>query len=265
MAKRKKLKPMNDEEILGYVNNWISDAVDYDASELSQQRADALSYYFGEPLGNEQPGKSRVVSRDVQETIDWIMPSLMKVFTSGDSVVQFQPQNEDDVPQAEQETEYVNWLFMRKNPGFTIMHDWFQDALMMKTGITKVHVEENEYPKFDYFTGLDEETVMEIVSEPDVEVLGRTDNGDGTYDIKIKSVKKCRNIKVCNVPPEEFMIDRDARSLDDAQFVGHRPSVTKSQLRLMGVPEDVLEGIQYDSYDRTDSAQIGRASCRERV
>lgn len=255
MAKRKqKIKPMTDEEVLGYVTNWITDAIDYDASELSQQRANALSYYFGEPLGNEQAGKSKVVSRDVQETIDWIMPSLMKVFTSGDAVVQFQPQNADDVAQAEQETEYVNWIFLRKNPGFTIMHDWFQDALMMKNGVTKVYVEENDNPVFDYFTGLDEETVLEILSEPDVELLARTDNGDGTFDIKIKSINTRREIKVCNIPPEEFMIDRDAKSLDDAQFVGHRPSVTKSDLRSMGVPEEVLETIQFDTYDRTDSS-----------
>lgn len=252
--KQKKLKPMDDDTVLGYVNNWISDAIDYDASELSQQRAGALSYYFGNALGNERQGKSRVVSRDVQETVDWIMPSLMKVFTSGDSVVQFQPQTEEDVPQAEQETEYVNWLFLRKNHGFTIMHDWFQDALLMKTGIVKVHVENDEYPCFDYFTGLDEDTVLEIISEPNTEILAQTDNGDGTFDIKIKTTKTKRNIKVTNVPPEEFLIDRDAKCLDDAQFVGHRPSATKSELRAMGVPEDILEEIQYDSFDRTDSS-----------
>ena len=254
MAKKNKIKPMNDEEVLGYVNNWLNDAIDYDASELSQQRANALSYYFGEPFGNERAGRSQVVTRDVQETIDWIMPSLMKVFTSGDSVVQFVPQNEDDVPQAEQETEYVNWVFQRKNPGFTIMHDWFQDALMMKTGIVKVYVEDVEKPKFEYYSGIDEEMVLEIVSDPDTELLARTDRGDGTFDIKIKSVCKTRQIKVVNVPPEEFVIDRDAKSLEDAQFTGHRPSKTKSELRLMGVPEDVLDTIQYDTYDRTDSS-----------
>lgn len=253
MAK-KKIKPMSEEEVLGYVNNWINDAVDYDASELSQQRANGLSYYLGEPLGNEQEGKSKVVSRDVQETVDWIMPSLMKVFTSGDSVVQFTAQNEDDVPQAEQETEYVNWLFLRKNPGFTILHDWFQDALIMKTGIVKVQVEEQDHPKFDYFTGLDEETMLEVIAEDDVEVLAQTVHPNGTYDLRLKTTDRRREIKVVNVPPEEFIIQRDAKCIEDSQFCGHRPVVTKSDLRLMGVPENILDGIQYDSFDRTDSS-----------
>lgn len=253
-AKRNKIKAMSEDEVLGFVNNWIEDAIDYDSSELSQQRANGLSYYLGEPLGNEQPGKSKVVSRDVQETVDWMMPSLMKVFTSGDSVVQFTAQNENDVPQAEQETEYVNWLFLRKNPGFTILHDWFQDALIMKTGIVKVVVEDKETPEFDFFSGLDEETLMEVLSDDAVELLAQTAHPDGTFDIKIKTNKVKREIKVVNVPPEEFIIERNAKSIDDSQFCGHRPQVTKSDLRAMGVPEDVLDEIQYDTYDRTDSS-----------
>ena len=256
MAKKKgnKIKPMTQEEVVAYVQGFITDSVEFDNTELSEQRANSLSYYLGAPLGNEQEGKSQVVSRDVQETVDWIMPSLMKVFTSGDSVVQFQPQNEDDVPQAEQETEYINWVFNRKNPGFTIMHDWFQDALMMKNGIVKVYMEEEEYPKYDYFTGLTEDIILDIVSDPDVQVIQKSDNGDGTFDIKINTTCKKRHLKVCNIPPEEFIISRKAKSIDDALFVGHRPQVTKSELREMGVPEDVIAELQYDTYDAVTSA-----------
>ena len=256
MARKKasRIAPLDDDQVLTYCDQLISDAVDYDISEISQQRANALSYYFGDPLGNEQEGKSQVVSRDVQETVDWIMPSLMKIYTSGDSVVQFQPQTAEDVPQAEQETEYVNYLFMRRNDGFTIMHDWFQDALMMKNGVVKVYVDEDHQDQFDYFTGLDEDMITEILADPKVELLAQTDNGDGTYDIKIKTENTRREIKVCNVPPEEFIIDREAKSLKDAAIVGHRPSVTRSDLKEMGVPDSKLDELQYDTYDRTDSS-----------
>jgi hypothetical protein len=256
MAKKKgaKLKPMQEEEVVQYIQTLITDSVEFDNSELSEQRANSLAYYLGSPLGNEQEGKSQVVSRDVQETVDWIMPSLMKVFTSGDSVVQFQPQNEEDVAQAEQETEYINWVFTRKNPGFTIMHDWFQDALMMKNGIVKVYMEGENQPKFDYFTGITEDILLDIISDPQVEVLQQTSNGDGTFDIKVSTTDTKRHLKVCNVPPEEFIISRKAKSIEDALFCGHRPQITKSELREMGVPEDVIEGLQYDSYDMVSSA-----------
>ncbi|MEY4707482.1 MAG: hypothetical protein RJB58_1205, partial [Pseudomonadota bacterium] len=53
---------------------------------VSSDRAKALKYYRGEPLGIEVAGRSQVVSRDVQETVDGLMPSLIKVFASGPPV-----------------------------------------------------------------------------------------------------------------------------------------------------------------------------------
>ena len=254
MAKKKKIVPMTDDEVVGQLNNWLSDALDYNNTELSQQRADALDYYLGRPFGNEQEGKSQVVTRDIAETVDWIMPSLLKVFTAGKTVVQYEPQNADDVPLAEQETEYVNYLFMRRNPGFKIMHDWFQDALLMKNGVVKVYVEDVQIPTFDYYTGLDPEIVLEIISEPDVELIAETQNPDGTVDIKVRKTKTKREIKVCAVPPEEFLIDRDAKSLEDAQFTAHRTRVTRTWLKAYGVPDDILDNLEYDTYDQTASS-----------
>jgi hypothetical protein len=253
MAKRK-LTPMDDAEIYSHVDHWLQDSISYSQSELSQQRADSLKYYFGEPFGNEVRGKSQVVTRDVQETIDWIMPSLMKVFHSGGQVVKYNPSTIEDVPAAEQETEYVNYLFNRKNEGFKIMYDWFQNALMFKNGVVKVYCEEDNQPKYDYYDGIDEDTLQEIASEPDVEILAQTDNGDGTYAIKLRKDCKKRNIKICAIPPEQFLIDRDAPDLESARFCAHREEKTMSWLREQGVGEDVLDTIQFDDWEFSDSS-----------
>lgn len=254
MAKRRKINPMSRETLEAHVKNWLDEALDYNASELSDNRANSLKYYFGEPFGNERVGKSRVVSRDIQETVDWIMPSLMKVFTNGDSVVQYDPQGDDDIEQAEQETEYINYIFNRKNKGFIVLHDWFQDALMMKTGIVKVWVEDVDRPEFDYFTGLTEEQVLDILEDPKVELLARTDREDGFIDVKVVTMNTRRDIKVAAVPPEEFLIERDARCLEEARFCAHRTRMTISDLRGMGVPEDVLDELPFDEFDHTDSS-----------
>lgn len=252
MAK-KKFKPMDQETIFSHVSQWLTDAYDFNNTELAHQRSEALRYYMGEPLGNEKRGKSQVVTRDVAETIDWIMPSLMKVFHSGGQVVKYNPETAADVPMAEQETEYINYLFNRKNDGFKIMHDWFQDALMMKTGIAKVYVEDVPHPTFDFFTGLTEDQAAEIIAEPSVELLARTVNDDGTWDIKIRKDDNKREIKVCVVPPEQFIIDRRATSIDDAQFVAHREEKTISDLRAMGVSEEILETLPFDEWEFADS------------
>lgn len=252
-SKAKKIEPMDQETVFSHVDHWIQDSLSYNMTELSNQRAQAMKYYFGEPFGNEKKGKSRVVTRDVQETIDWIMPSLMKVFFSGGQVVKFNPSTVEDVPLADQETEYVNYLFSRKNEGFKIAYDWFQDALMMKTGIVKVFVEEENCPKFDYFDGLTEDGVTEIISDPEVSLLAQTNNGDGTYAIKIRKDSIKKNIRLCCIPPEQFLIDRDATGLEDSQFTAHREEKTVSWLRENGVPESVIDELPFDEWEYSDS------------
>lgn len=252
-AKKRKLTPMDDSEVMSYVSRWLNDSLSYNQSELSQQRAESLKYYLGEPFGNERKGKSSVVTRDVQETVDWIMPSLMKVFHSGGQVVRYNPDTLADVPLAEQETEYVNYLFNRKNEGFKIMYDWFQDALLYKNGVVKVYCEEDNIPKFDYFCGLTEEIVQEVIAEPDTELLAITNNPDGTFDIKVRKDCKKKNIKVCVIPPEQFLIDRDAEDIQCARFLAHREEKTLSWLRSIGVPEEIIDDLPYDEWEYADS------------
>lgn len=100
--------------------------------ELSNDRAQAMDHYLGRPYGNEVEGRSSVVMRDVADTIEWIKPSLMKIFASGDEVVKFEAVGPEDEPSAEQETQYCNHVLMRRNNGFLIFHDWFHDALLQK-------------------------------------------------------------------------------------------------------------------------------------
>src|SRR5215467_12673662 len=110
------------------------------ASKLSDERAAALDYYLGD-MSRDMPapeGRSRAVSTDVADTVEGLMPSLMDIFCSGDEVVEFHPVGEEDVAAAEQETDYVNHVFMQKNPGFLILYSFIKDALLSKVGIVKV-------------------------------------------------------------------------------------------------------------------------------
>src|SRR5712672_3478812 len=116
------------------------------SSKLSSERADAMDYYLGD-MTHDMPspeGRSRAVSTDVADTIEGLMPSLMEIFGGGDEVVQFAPVGPQDVAAAEQETDYVNHVFMQQNPGFMILYSFIKDALLSKVGIVKVWWEERE-------------------------------------------------------------------------------------------------------------------------
>jgi hypothetical protein len=110
------------------------------ASKLSDERASALNYYMGN-MSKDMPapdGRSKAVSSDVADTIEGLMPPLMDIFASGDEVVQFAPVGPEDVAAAEQETDYVNHVFMQQNPGFLVLYSFIKDALLSKVGVVKV-------------------------------------------------------------------------------------------------------------------------------
>jgi hypothetical protein len=116
------------------------------AAQLSEERADALDYYFGD-MDQDMPaqdGRSRAVSTDVADTIEGLMPSLMDIFAGSDEVVRFEPVGPEDEAAAAQETDYVNHVFMQQNPGFMVLYSFIKDALLSKVGIVKVWWEERE-------------------------------------------------------------------------------------------------------------------------
>jgi len=117
--------------LLSLVSQEISNSLGFYESDLSKQRKDALKYYLGEPIGNEISGRSSVVSQDLLEVVEAILPSLMRMFTQGDKIVNFDPTNEEDVEYADQVSDYCNYIFQKDNPGFSILYTLFKDAFII--------------------------------------------------------------------------------------------------------------------------------------
>src|SRR5262245_3963594 len=146
------------------------------ASKLAEERAAALDYYLGD-MARDMPapeGRSKAVSTDVADTIEGLMPSLMEIFTAGDEVVRFEPVGPEDVDAAEQETDYVNHVFMQQNPGFLVLYSFIKDALLSKVGIVKVWWEEREELERETYLDLDDAAFAIISADPDVEIVEHT-------------------------------------------------------------------------------------------
>ena len=138
-----KNRKVTEEELVSRIKTEITDSLGY-GDEISKQRETAMEYYYGLPFGNEVEGRSQFVDSTVADTIEWIKPSLMRVFASGDEMVKFSPHGPEDVQMAEQATDYVNYVFTKDNPGWEILYSWFTDALLSKNGIVKVWWNEYE-------------------------------------------------------------------------------------------------------------------------
>src|SRR5262245_34401061 len=172
------MSTMTDSELKSILAAEISDSLAHLGGELSEQRRKALRYYLGESFGNEQEGRSKVVSTDVADVVEWILPSLLKIFTAGDEVVRFEPTGPEDEEVARQATEYVNWIFSRDNAGFNNLYAWFKDSLLQKNGIAKVLWEEGEAAARESYQRKTFEEMQLILSDPDVEPVAHSEYQD---------------------------------------------------------------------------------------
>ncbi len=242
---------MTKRELSAHLEQEINSALGYKDGKLTEQRSDALDRYYGKKYGNEQEGRSQIVTRDVADVIEWIMPSLMKIFTSGDKVVQFEPQGPEDVEMAKQSTDYVNYVIMRQNPGFSTIYQWFKDALLQKNGIVKHYWDDSSETLREEYKNLTEEEFTALLLDDNVEVKEHTANGGEdemslepvTHDVVVNRTYEDGQVRIEPVPPEEFLINKYAKTIEDARFVGHRVKKTKSELLEQGYPKNKIENI----------------------
>lgn len=238
---------MPDTELAALLAAHEDRAVGYYTSEIADEQALSLDYYYGRPFGDEVEGRSKVVDRTVAIVIDNAVAALLKPFVSADEVVCFEPRGPEDKEGAEQATEYVNYVFQVDNNGFLLLHNWFKAALVEKLGIVKVWWEDSEAKIVERLEGLDAAQLETVVAEAeggDYEVVGGPYEDDGFYAIDIRREVKDGRIKIITVPSEEFLIAPFARDIESAEYVAHRPTnVTRSDLLDMGFDFDVVDGL----------------------
>lgn len=127
--------------LLDLIQSEIKDASTSYADHQGSKRRKNHDYYCREPLGNEVKNQSTVVSSDVSDTIDWMMPYLMSIFT-GRGVVSMLGRSPEDVPLAETATRYADFVWNSDNPGFMIKHDWMKSALLYGPSHLKIFYSE---------------------------------------------------------------------------------------------------------------------------
>lgn len=233
---------MTDEQLATLLAAHEQRAVGYYNSEIADEQAKALNYYYGRMDDLPAPqGCSTAVEHVVAVMVDNALAAVLKPFVSADDVVSFDPRSEEDVEMAEQATEYVNYVINYDNPGFQIFHDWFKDGLLSKVGIVKTWWEDKTRTEVVY--DIVDPLTAEMLMKSD-EYLDATDNGDGTFTVSLQKTIPDGRCRIANVPPEEFRINPFARSIEDADYVAHTPSnVRRSDLIEMGFDPEVVASL----------------------
>jgi hypothetical protein len=282
-------KPLSDDELIAAIEREEGESYGYYNGTLSEERQQALEYYFGQEFPDDQylpEGRSRVVDRSVSDVVESVLPQLLKIFTSGDEVAKFTPSEPNDIAAAEQETAFVNHVVMNQNPGFCILYDTFKDALIQKMGYIKACYEEREDVTKERYEGLTDQEFQMLLADDGIEAIeheervsvevvvgpmGQMQQEVREHDLTIRKTEKCGRVVLESVPPEEIFVSMAHRyvSLADASFVEHRTQKTISAIREMGfdIADDIAddnssdnsESITRDKYEESedDNERIG--------
>jgi len=240
---------MEDSQLITAIEQYESQAVSY--TGLQDDREEALDYYLGEPLGNEVPGRSQVIARQVWDTVEWLKPQLADIFTSGEEVVSFSPRSPEDVKAAEQETDYINHIITQRNNWFEIWYSWTHDALIQKNGYVKAYWDDAEDITCEKYSNLTDDEFALLSMSQDIEITEHEVilGGMGPiHTVEIERKKPRNTVKIDNIPPENIKVDQHARalSLQDPRtsFVEHSEMKTISEVRAEGlkIDDDISDG-----------------------
>jgi len=284
----KKIERLEDLELKNTLQSHIHNSLGFLGGTLSSEREKSLEYYQGDKLGNEIDGRSQVVSTDVADTIESLLPNLLRVFTASDKVVVCEPVKAEDAPLADQATAYLNHIFYKENDGFQLLYNFFKDALLEKNGILKIFYDKSQKVEYETYENLtqaekdalnDTQDEIEVVEETitvdekakenfENQIKAVEEQGLNTeevqvpnfnlYNCKIKRIISKGNIKVESVPPEEFLIDRSAIKLEDANFVAHRVQMTRSELVSMGYDKEDVDSLPSSDASTLNTERLAR-------
>ena len=249
---------MTEHELLSIVGTAEQGAVIFNG-EFSKDNTRLLEDYLQRPYGDEVKDQSQVISPDVQDLVESDMPSLARVFLGNRQPVQFEANtmNEAEQTEVEEKNKYVNHLIMNQPWSYQVLFNWMKDATIQKNGVVKYFIEDERKTEEVKYENVDENELSEIYgsfdSKPDV--VGHSQNEDGTFNIQFKITKGKQELKIINVPTEQFLISKNAIDVHSAELVGDRVSKTRGQLLAEGFKRDLIDSLPSMSNDTGISSE----------
>lgn len=255
----KKYKKMTDDEVLVAIDKGIKGAVGYHDSKLSRERQDVLEYFHGERPKPQHSGNSRYVSMDVYDAVESSKAVLLETFASGNQIVEFTPNGPEDTLPARVATLYTDYVIHSQNNGYKVFSDIITDGLLARVGVAKVYWDKRSERIEEEFEGLAIEQFDMLVSQPDVEIDDYEVDENGLVSGSIYRTKDTSQVCIEPIPPEEFLINTSAKSVEDAAFVAHRVEKSRSELIGEGYDRSIVEKLYDDEaklYDEERDARL---------
>lgn len=255
---------MTDSEICAIIDGELSQSIGNN-DEVAVLRRTALEYYMGEAAGALSPpdldGLSSVVSKDLMDTVEWIMPSMMRLFCGSDSVARFEADSEADEKACDDATRYVGHIIHERNEGFRILHDAIKNALIQRMGIVKVYYCKDEDVRQETYQGVSELDLQSLQSDKSIQIVSVEQVDEQFFNVTVSTVGPQEPYMLEGVPPEEFRMNRDAKSIEKARFVAHEVKKSRSDLVTMGLTDAEIKLLSKgDDWGDSSAESVGRST-----
>ena len=263
MKAKPKAKQADEQRFIRLLKQEAAAASSYHDSELAKAQEDALKRYFAEPYGNEVKGRCSVVTHDIEDTVNWIMPDLIRAFTSAENLISLKARKKDDDepfqmgqdPQtgapimskrskADIIAAYLSHIYFEDNPGLEITHDVAFDGLVQRVGIWRIAWEDPETEPSEIIDGVSALQAQRYLDDPEYEILAAEQTGEETFIIEVQRTPRMGRVDIEATPPEEFAIEKTAKSVDAAKYHRRKRKVYLSEI-IRKYPEhkEALEGL----------------------
>lgn len=254
---------LSEDQLQAIIANQIELAKSHDKTTRQTPREKALDYFLGNMDSYVPPetNRSKVVSRDVADTISRMLPGVMRVFTASDRMAVAEPVEAEDMEFAQQATDGLNYVFWKDNDGYGKVYDATWDALLYGNAIIKTFYDDTPVYATSFHSGLSEDQRALLLQDEETEVLQQTEREEMVpgepdpetgapamvpatfYDLKIKRKRYEGTFVVDCIPPEDFLVHADAVELDESPFNDHWQRKTRSDLVAMGYNKDEVWAI----------------------
>jgi len=265
---------MDDLTLISDVETMSKDGVTFN-TEFMKENETFMDRYLGNLYGDEEVDRSKILSNDVEDSVNSYLVSLARVFLGSGEIIDFEPlnpDNEEDVEEADQKSKYADWLVRGQSDSYPTQYGALFDILLMKFGVVKYFIEETKGIKEESYTAITPEELVlfeeslegeDVISTEIVERSGDF-NGVDPIDFKFKVIRKEKKIKVMSIPPECFIISKDARSKSEAPVVGDDTPITRGELVEMGYSKEKIAQIPRFSGQKDDEGNSRLDTIRDR-
>lgn len=281
---------MDDDTLLCMLQELEDNSAQFVWGTLAAERRVAAKEYYRQPYGNEEEGWSSIVTSEVQDTIEWILPDLIDMFMSSDDAVVFEPTQAADAKGADQATDAVNYVFYKQNNGFLTLYTAFKDALMFKNCAVHWRKETLRTNRKERVNGASAEMIALLQKERGVKIVAAEEMapqpmldamGQPVLDAAGQPIMQTlvnalvsvpterRVIKIDAFEPDNLRIQRDWTSpmLADCPYVARDLEVTLSDLKQMGFddvePEELAGSTQPGVGESIEQRQSRRGLTNE--